>query len=250
MGFNLERGYVNCWSCGKHPLAETVSELTGKSRPEASKLVNELEEVEGEEEARVIRSKLVLPKGVKAMKKIHRDYLRSRNLDPDYIEKVWGTKGIGLTERFQNRIFIPITQRGLTVSWTTRAVSPKAKLRYVSASPSEEAINHKELLYGEELAGMAGLFVEGPFDVWNIGMGAMGTFGTGFLEAQVARMSRFYYRTICFDPEPAAQKRAKELMDMLSSCPGITQNVILDAEDPGSASPKERRLLRRCAKLD
>ena len=47
----------------------------------------------------------------------HRQYLQSRGLDPDYVEKIWGVQGIGLASKLQWRIFIPIhDQSGTAVS--------------------------------------------------------------------------------------------------------------------------------------
>ncbi len=245
MGYNLSAGFLNCYRCGGHNAVETVAELGQISFKEAKKLL------EGVESNRSLvipdkRGKLVLPKGIREMQKAHRKYLRRRGFDPDEIAKLWGVQGIGHASRLKWRLFIPIELDGETVSWTTRAISDEASLRYISASAEEEKVNHKTVLYGEQYARRHSCCIlEGPFDVWRGGPGYLGTCGTGYSRAQVARMAKYLRRGIWFDNEPEAQRRARELADMLSPFPGETFVINSDSKDPDSASDKEWRQVRR-----
>ena len=246
MGYSLEGQFLNCWRCGSHFLIPTLVELTDKSYIECRNLLANIEIIEVERRKEKPKGKLVLPKGVEHLLLPHRAYLESRGFVVSELEKLWKIKGIGITSILSWRIFIPIIHHSITVSWTTRSISNHPNItRYVSASPEQESMNHKELLYGEDYVCKTIIITEGCFDVWKIGFGAVATLGTGYSTKQILRMSEYSKRVICFDNEREAQIRAKKLCDDLSVYPGETFNVQLDAKDPATASDKEIRLLRK-----
>ena len=244
MGYNLAKGYVHCWKCGKHSLTETMAELTGLSFKAARKQLGGLEIVRSKVKVER-RGKLVMPSGVGPLQTAHVRYLEGRGFDVDELEDIWHVKGIGVAARLQWRIFIPIELHGETVSWTTRSINPDAELRYRSAAEEEEAVNHKTLLYGEDLARHAICVVEGPLDAWKIGPGSVATCGTSTTPAQLLRMSKYPVRGICFDNELAAQRRARALADALKVFPGDTFNIQLDSKDAGEATDSELQQIRR-----
>ena len=184
--------------------------------------------------------------------KAHRNYLKRRAFDPNELQRLWGISGIkwgmgvkmGLALSW--RILIPIYYRSEVVSWTTRAISKEAKLRYISADPEEESIPHKQLLFGEQYARHSVIVHEGPFDVFTTGPGAVGTLGTSFTSAQIRRIAKYPRRAICFDSSPSAQRRADELCDLLDVFPGDTYKVELETgSDPNECDPDEIEELRR-----
>jgi len=244
MGISIAHGSCSCWKCGVHRLWDVVRDVTGE---EPRKIAELLKGMRWDRRAPTMRrrGKLVLPHGLGALLPIHKAYLRHRGFDPVEVERLWGLKGIGLSARLAWRVFIPITFRGETVSWTTRAVSDQAKLRYENAKPEEEVFPAKSLLFGHDMVRHAIIVTEGPMDAMRVGPGAVATLGVGVTRAQVLLISRHPIRIIIFDSEPAAQRRAKILCRELSAFAGKTIRVEIDAADPGSASPKEVRKLRR-----
>jgi hypothetical protein len=195
------------------------------------------------------RQSYVVPPGVGNLYLLHRRYLESRGFDPDEIVRKWSVQGIGIAARLSWRLFIPVSYQGRAVSWTTRSVSHDARQRYISASPAEELMNHKHIVYGADNCNHSVVVVEGPVDAWRVGPGAGALFGTTWTSAQVTKLAIHPCRFICFDSSPEAQKRACELATELSAFEGRTEVVKLDAEDPGSASLKEIGRLRRHARL-
>jgi len=196
------------------------------------------------------RTKLVIPFGLEPMSESHKHYLKERRFNPDEIERVWGVQGISVFatvgERTLSwRLYIPIQQNSDVVSWTTRSINPDEKRRYINAKAEEESIPKSELLYGGDLARHAVIVCEGPSDVWRIGPGAVATMGVSYSQAQVTKLSRFPIRAICFDSDPKAQERARQLRDALLPFPGQTSVVTIDAEDPGSMSCHEVQLLHK-----
>jgi hypothetical protein len=247
MGYNLSNGHFSCWRCGGHHPIPTLGAL-GLKRADAEAFCDDRELSSGGVSARV-RKGLKEPAGRIELLKPHRNYLESRGFDPDQLIRLWGIESFGHLGRFAWRIYIPIIHRDQRLSWTTRAIGEKVEQRYVSASAEEEAVNHKYLIYGLDYCLHSAIVVEGPTDVWRIGPGAGGLFGTAFSTPQVAKLARVPHRFICFDNAPTAQRRARALCEELSAFPGETQNIQIDAADPGSASDREVRLLRKVAKL-
>ena len=232
----------NCWSCGRLRGADAMSTITGLGVDECARLLGQCEQWLTVSAPRK-KGKVVIPDGVVDMLPAHREYLRSRKISPDYAAEVWGVRGIGPQRRLPWRLWLPV-RLDRVLSWTTRTIGERGP-RYVSASQEEEAIPHKELLYGEELAGNSVIVVEGPLDAMRIGEGAVASFGTSWTTAQAKRLSRFSKRVIVFDSEPTAQRKACELADYIGASEGQTLVVEIEAPDPGSADESELQALRR-----
>lgn len=108
---------------------------------------------------------------------------------------------------------------------------------------------HKSILYGADLAKSAVIVTEGPFDALRLGPGAVATLGLNVTQEQIWRLSAFPIRVIAFDSERKAQERARQLAEQLSIFPGRTSIMMTEGPDPGSASPREVRLIRRAVFL-
>lgn len=259
MGYHLTKHYFTCWVCGSLPIGKVLLELTKEPWPKVKQLIERLkgDDAIPEETAPTARGTLRIPTGVApTLLQIHRDFLRGRRIDPDTAQKLWGARGIGISKSgFNWRMFIPVFYRGEMVSFTTRTVATpdrfgsynhKRRQTYRSASPEEEVLSHKTLLYGEDLVpGHCIVVVEGPLDAWAVGPGAVATLGIQITEQQVHRISKYPTRVICFDAEPEAQVRARKLVAELKPFPGDTINVELaSGKDPSRASEQERATLR------
>lgn len=248
LGYNIRQHYMNCWKCGPHPVAYTLYRASHASKDRIGELLGSLDRTDLlAEDSPVLTGRLRLPKGLEPLAAPHRRKLEGRGFDPDELEKLWRLQGLGRTAELPWRIFIPIFYRSKMVSWTTRSLGEKQ--RYISASLADEDMDHKHLLYGQDYCGHSIVIVEGPTDVWNVGPGAAATFGLSYTVQQVKKAGAHPYRYVCFDSSKAAQSRALQLADLLSVFPGETHVVELDAEDPGSASKKEVKALRKLAKL-
>lgn len=247
LGYNLLFHYFACWRCGGLP-TRRVWEALGLRWDQVREWMEEHQVAPPPPTPRA-EGVLREPSHRGPLLPAHRNYLIKRGLDPDEIVRIWQIEGIGIAPRLSWRIYIPIFFRGERVSWTTRAIGDVAQ-RYLSASAEEEKIPHKKIVYGLDFCYSSVVVVEGPFDVWKIGPGAGALFGIQYSLAQVRCLAAIPFRTICFDNEPVAQERARELCRYLSTFPGRTQNIVLDAKDPGSASPREIRLIRRSSGLE
>lgn len=245
LGFNVSLGFFACWRCGGHHVIGVLRRL-GLSEAQAQEFYKGREFQPYREKK---RTGLVEPKHKGPLLSCHKDYLRGRGFDPAEIESIWQIEGIGRTLKLSWRIYIPIIHQTQRVSWTTRAIGERVHQRYVSAAANEEAINHKHLCYGLDYCLHSVVICEGPFDVWRIGPGAAALFGTAFSNAQVGLLARIPHRFIVFDNSKPAQRHAEKLAHQLACFPGTTQNLQIDAKDPGSAPEKEVKLIRKIARL-
>lgn len=227
MGFELATGRCNCWVCGRCDAAQSLATLCRIPLADAIRVCRTRGTFAAAELPHT--GVLKLPKSA-PMTSRHRQYLINRGFEPDVVETLWGVTGIGMeTPRLRWRLLIPIHDPfGRVVSWTTRAIAKTSGLRYISASPDEESLPHKSLIYGAHLARHAVVVTEGPIDAWAIGPGAVGVFGVGYSAEQVAALARFPIRAVCFDADDAGRRRADKLCHELAQMPGITENIILE----------------------
>lgn len=243
LGINLAGLYASCWRCGSHTLAEALVHITGIRYADIRPLLANVDRgrlIKREQK----RGKLVLPKGIGPLLKLHKNYLIDRGLGSKDA-KLWNIQGIGLASKLAWRIFIPIYFRGEVISWTTRAVKGKGQ-RYISASPDEESVNHKHVLFGIDLCRHSIIITEGPFDAMRIGPGAAASLGLGLSAHQMLLASRFPIRVLCFDSEPIAQLRARETAKLLASYPGETHTIELESgKDASEADEEEIQEIRK-----
>lgn len=247
LGFNTTNSYFVCWRCGWHSTWEVLQRLgVGPGR---------IKELLGQFTSNPISKvqagpgKLKEPKVKGPLQSAHKRYLQERGFDWKQLVQLWRIEGIGIHQRLGWRIYIPIAYRGATVSWTTRAIGNRVTQRYLSASAAEESVPHKHTCYGIDYCRHSVVICEGPVDAWAVGPGAVGLFGTAFTSAQVRMLVDIPNRFICFDSSTEAQQKAQGLAQQLACFPGSTENLIIDAKDPGEASDKELRLIRKITKV-
>lgn len=250
LGVHTTRLCCSCWVCGYSGLLESLQKCTNLSLealkrfwPALKQKTQSAGQLSGVKRA---AGTYTPPAGVGKLREAHKNFLVSRGFRPALIAQLWRVGGIGIAARLAWRLFIPVTLAGAAVSWTTRAVLPDDPRRYWSARSEEESVSHKDLLYGEDLVpGHAIAVQEGAPDAWAIGPGAVATLGVGTTPAQVMRIAKYNLRIICFDTEPAAQRRADKLVGELSAFPGKTVNVRFETgKDASRANKREVIQLR------
>lgn len=244
LGFHEYSGRVNCWMCGRVDPVEVLVEICKISKREAIDLWRSRRRGFQIDTNEKHTGRYKEPNGVGELRDAHRRYLRGRGFDPNSLTSIWEIGGMG-PGKLGWRIFIPIFDaNGKRVSWTTRSIG--AGRRYISASPDEEAVHHKSLVYGAHLARNAIIVVEGPTDAWAFGQGAGGVLGIRYTPEQIALLAEFSVRAICFDRSADAQSRAKHLCKQLAAFPGVTEQVEIESgEDPATADPEEIMEIRK-----
>lgn len=253
LGINLQYGAVRCWKCGPHRLVETLTEAAKCPESNVRRLLEPFwrnRSPSPPNQGVTAGGKLRWPRGIDTLRAAHKEYLNKRRClgklgNWAKIAELWKVQGIGPIAPLAWRVVLPVEVGGKPVSWTSRAISDDNPNRWWSAKPEEEVVLHKSVLFGEDFCRHAVVVTEGPFDAINIGPGAVATMGTGYTNEQAARLGRYAVRVVCFDNEPEAQRRARDLLDKLGAMPGRTLKVELDAEDPGEADENEVKQLRK-----
>lgn len=246
LGLRLDLRQAVCWVCGSVRIGDALAEVTGLPLPEVLDWMRLAEKGLSSPSKETSRgSRVKLPRGLEALGRAHRAFLRGRGFEAEEIERVWGIRGLGMDADLSWRIWIPVNDRnGRLASWTTRAIGTRGR-RYISARPEEERVPLKSLLYGEDLAGDRIVVVEGPTDAWAIGPGAVATFGLSYTDEQVAAVARHPTRAVCFDAEPGARLAAERLIRRLEGLPGRTEIIELETgKDPASIDPGELEELK------
>lgn len=210
-------GGFHCWRCGEAGTGMQLLQLLegGASRIEVNTIVMEFQlGVEREKKIKK-KSKFFLPPEAGSLSSIHRKYLKQRRYDPDYIVekyRVLGTRNLG-NDKF--RLIIPIIVDGKVVNYTGRDISGKQESKYKNCPNDKAIILVKDCLYNiDNVKAGTLVVVEGVFDVWRIGDGAVGTLGTEVTPAQtsllvqVIREKMIEKVAIIFDSEDNAQVKA------------------------------------------
>ena len=245
LGVHLGTLRSSCWRCGRHDLGEALSLVARMPIGKARRAIRDFSKhTRTVAETFQRPGKLLTPIGLQSLLEPHRKWLRSRELDPDSMERLWGLQGIGLSGRLSWRIWAPVYMNGEMVSWTTRTIGNGAS-RWLHARPDEEVFPIKSLLYGWDYVRGSIMVVEGPSDVWRIGPGAIALFGMVPTTSQIRMLCSVPRRIICFDHEWRAQQAARRLAEQLRLFPGETLVVELKSPDPGSTTDEEVIELRK-----
>jgi hypothetical protein len=188
----------------------------------------------------------------------HIKYLADRGLDAAQVQRefgaIYGTPPHA--PNLPNRIVVPLYLKGNAVSWQTRSIHPACEkaYRYLTCPPDKEVVWHKSIAYGmDSVRGDSVIVVEGLFDAWKLGPGAIHVFGISWLEAQVKTLAaRFKNVFIMFDakgpddPNGKAQASGLRLARALSGL-GISASVVdpQDSKDPGDWPLAKARSIRK-----
>lgn len=265
MGFNFESGQFVCWKCKWHPVDKVLMALLRKPYGEVVKILAEFGH--GTRQKRVSRSKpavdigrrLEWPFSALSPSKEHIQYLTSRGFDAERLiakHRLTGTgRGQGVWSR---RLVIPIINDGFRiVSFQTRDVTDKARLRYISCPAKLELENHRSLLYGSTFAsGRSVVVVEGVFDAWRLGDGAVATFGIGWTKSQLSLLRRWDRVVIMYDThkeDGSDDEDALLATDRLaSSLSALGKTVLvhtLDGKDPADLTQRRADKLMEALKI-
>lgn len=249
LGITLDCSRASCYVCGGKHVPQVLKALTDASWADINAVVGSRIYVQ-REDTQPQCGTYKPPYGLRPLMPSHRNYLTKRGFDPDTLADVWGLQSCGPFSDYADRIFIPIlkpkeaNRPATEVSWTTRGVWDDPT-RYMNAPKDRKSCDEKQLLFGAQYASKnAVIIVEGPFDVFRVGPGAVGILGLAYTPAQLEKLTDYWKRVIVLDRETKAQSVAHRLATELSGFPGETYVVEIDADDPGEMPEAERRKLR------
>lgn len=256
LGFNIAFNYFNCWRCGPHPIYETLARLTSLTVPAIK------QELQGYRsrtssvvhQVLVRRQRFKFPSDTSPLKSAHRKYLNKRGYnDTNKLQEYWGDLfGTGQCAPldgidYKYRLVVPITIDKRIVSFQARDITNRARVRYMACPKSRELVDHKHTLYGLDQCGNSpwAMVVEGIFDAWRMGPGAVATFGIKFTKQQVCCLvDKFEKVFIVFDDDPQAVIQARKLQAELEYYNVPTQ-ILKAVGDPDTFSLEDRVAIRQ-----
>ena len=93
------------------------------------------------------------------------------------------------------------------VSFVSRDITGRHNLRYITCPTKYEIIEHKHILFGhpDTFKQDTCIVVEGVFDVFRFGVGAVATFGIKYTQEQLKLLSTMFSKVyVMYDDDPQA----------------------------------------------
>jgi len=243
LGFNLTSSVFSCFVCGaKGGPEKLVMGLENITYGKAKKILQPYSStiLTPEPDTEFV-SKLELPKTIKELQPLHRSYLQSRNFSEKIYEK-YRLRCFGPVGEYNFRFFIPFFYKGNMVTFTTRDVTNKSRIRYLACPVEKSIIPVKHTLYNIDNAKDVAIVVEGVTDVWRIGDGAVALHGVNYTPAQLKLLSQFRKVYVLLDAT-AMNEAEKLAMDLAT----FTDVEILELKkgDPADLPESEVEKLRK-----
>jgi hypothetical protein len=247
LGINLHTKAFNCYKCGETGSAlKLVKAVEGiSSTAEAFRVMEQFVGGAFVPRERHYQSKVIFPIGSsKNFPMMHSEFLRGRGYDPKEVIKKYDLLACGPIGQFKHRIIIPIFANKRIQSFVGRDVTRKSSSPYVNSSENVSVKDAKHCLYNiDNVLGSAVIVVEGIFDAWRIGDGAVATFGTRYTHEQLLLLRGMKRVFIMFDSDaiPLAYKMAHDLSSLVKNI----EVLELDEGDPDKMSESEVKSLRK-----
>jgi DNA primase len=249
-GFNLIKGYYNCWRCGAKKIVNVVMELLSVNYYEAEKILLEysgrsLLVANLNKRETLNADRIDIPGG--KLEKMHKNYLRERNFDSDELEEKYKLRGTGIVGKWKYRIIVPIIYNKRIVSFQGRDITNKQKERYKALEIEESLIDFREILYNLDNCNEESIaVVEGVYDVFRMGDNFCAIFGSEITEHRIKLLSKYKKIFFCFDPEKEAQKKARTAAEKLSVLGCDVELVVFDENrDPADLTNLEALCFKR-----
>ena len=261
-GINLDSSLFHCWRCGeKGDFVKLAKEVLQYSYREIQDILKEYDYYQDEDSKDdLVRTKrggkLLLPKRLVSMKendhKLIRDYLKSRNYDPNYLYETYKLMRVEPFHigNWKFRLMIPVIVEGEVVTMLGMDVVRKCKEipKYKNLPNDSSLIPTKNCLYNIDSVKKGGhcIIVEGVTDVWRLGEGSVALFGKQITTEQIKLLKQKALSRIVVMLDPDAEQQGREIADVLANIVNVpTQMILLDKKDPSELTRKEVRKLKR-----
>lgn len=251
MGINIRHKTVSCFRCGvsgtilKYLSAELRSftlalDAVKKLIPRELKRFGEIDRVDNSAK----NIKVELPRGAKpGLGPLHMDYLRHKRknpiLDPQKLADEYNLFHTGPISDYPNSIIVPVVRKFRLVTFTTISIADNIDIRYKHLDNESSIIYIKEYLYNIHTVIKVVFVVEGIFDCWRIGSGAVPTFGTKLTDAQILLLSKIPNVVLLFDGDGPGRIAAQVTADKLSALTNVYNINLPDGYDPDMLSQEQ-----------
>lgn len=249
LGICLEAPVISCLRCGKKGNILTYLAKELNSFPKAINILGnavprELRSFEEEERHKAI--KVELPK--EASDKItpyHATYLEKRGFDYKELTEKYNLHFCGPTGKWANRIIVPVVKNYKLITFTSISIADDPGIRYLHLSVDESIIHTKNHLIGLEFTDKRNVIVvEGIFDMFRIGDGAVSLMGAMATPEQIKILSKFSNITICLDGDKAGRLGSERLAGDLGAFCSVRVVDLPLGVDPDDLSPDDIKKIK------
>ena len=249
LGFHLDDDYFVCWRCGWKSTTDVIAKLLKVSKDDAKGILRHYER----KIALKDKTHLQIKSGTFSYEKIgesctkkHMSYLKKRKYDAEQIINMFQLRGTGPCTildklNYSHRIIIPVFWEGQEVSFISRDITGKHSLRYITCPAKREVIEHKHILFAhpDTFKSSTCFVVEGVFDTFRFGIGAVATFGIKYTQEQMKLLSKLFNKVyVIYDSDPQAIISAYKLAYELRFR-GVSSKVIEIEGDPGDMEQEQ-----------
>lgn len=256
-GFNIEKSRYNCHICKRTWLPKVIAILVKTDIQNAKRIIKKYSTNKTyvkKDTKHKYASKVLYPPGTGPLTDKAKQYLISRNFNPDQLVSEWGILSTGRIGLHKFSILAPIYFKGQIVSYQCRDVTGKNPVPYRGCPVEDSIYFYKYTLYGFDKAMVKKrcLVTEGFTDAWRMGPGAVATFSKNFMPQQVSLLAKnFDDIFILFDAEEEAQEMADRLHNELTIYydKKNVEILTLQSGDPGELSNKEAKKIMKSLKL-
>jgi DNA primase len=246
LGINLQSKAFSCFRCAEKGNAiKLIQEIDGVSEAEAWKIMHEYTNGFFIAKEKHYQSKVKFPPGTsKNFGEQHLSFLENRKYEAQTVIKQYDLYATGPVGDYKHRLLIPVFFKKRIVSFVGRDVTNQSKIKYKNSSEQYSIKDVKQCLYNmDSVIQDKAVIVEGVFDTWRIGDGAIATFGTKYTREQLRLLKGLKRVFILYDADaiPTAHKLAYDLTTIV---PQI-EVLELSEGDPDNLTEKDVRALRK-----
>ncbi|KKM90229.1 hypothetical protein LCGC14_1240790 [marine sediment metagenome] len=252
LGTNLSTGLHTCWKCkkkgGPEQLIMGVQHCGyGEAQTIAAKFGGAVVPIR-ERNVRHVAGSFMLPKAAtEEFPPPHFRYLVGRGYDPVAIQEQYRILSCHTIGKYRLRLIIPIFINDVLVNFIARDVTGLAEKKYLMAPNDEALLPGEMVLYNIDRAVRSVAIVEGVFDVWRIGDGAVGLLGTELSEEKLRLLPEKGVERAFIIYDEDAHNRGIEVASKVSKLVPYTENIWLPRDDPDkyfAENPNELTELR------
>lgn len=264
LGINLQSGLHSCWKCGnKGGPEQLVMHMDQCDYGQAADVVRQYSSGPiAMDEDRIRLGSFMLPKFCSyEPHSIHASYLAVRGYDWQELVAHYDIRFTGPVSyvdssrgkiHYRWRIIIPVYVDDVMVNFTSRDVTGTSEARYKSAPDEIAHTPGGDVVYNLDNVepGSRIALVEGPFDVWRVGPGAVGMLGTVFTEPQLALISAKRPSRVYVLYDSGASDIAQELGSRMARLVPRVDYLWMDpGDDPDTLSLTDLRRIQHLLKM-
>lgn len=246
LGINLSSKAFSCFKCAeKGNAVKLVCTIDGCDVKTAFQIISEYGDGTFVPREKHYQSKVKFPMGtVKILSDPALAFLESRRYDTQIVIDKYDLYSTGPSGDYKHRIIIPVFVKNRIVSFTGRDITGQSSIKYKNSSEQYSIRDVKQCLYNmDNVYRDKAVIVEGIFDAWRIGDGAVATFGTKYTREQLRLLKGLKQVFVMYD-EDASEISEKLAYDLAAFVPQI-EVLKLSEGDPDDLEESDVRALRR-----